>query len=98
MFNFGNLKDKDETNYIESMVTGFIKKIFENEKNKNIVQNLVDFEKKCIKICHNYLKANNDISIVSLREVNRFNIFLEFFFEYIKKKRDEKTLKKYKKE
>ena len=31
----------------------------------------------------NFVKKNNDASIVSLREVNRFNIFLEFFFNYL---------------
>ena len=103
MFNFGNLKEKDEEDYIESMVTGTIKKILKKEENNKILQNLeknttllqslIDFEKKCVKICHIFLKENNDISIVSLREVNRFNVFLEFFFYYIINRKKQKQLK-----
>ena len=97
VFNFGSLKDKDEEDYIESMVSGTIKKIFakfKNEEEQNKKVELIDFVKKTVKKCHNYLKKNNDISIVSLREVNRFNVFLNFFFYYIiNRKRDEEILK-----
>ena len=44
------------------------------------------------KICQKFMKENNDISIVSLREVNRFNVFLRFFLDYIIKRKDDKNL------
>ena len=36
----------------------------------------------------NFIRENNDISIVSLKEIKRFNIFYDFFFDYLRKKRE----------
>ena len=36
---------------------------------------------------HNFIRKKNDISSVSLREIRRFNIFYEFFFDYLMKKK-----------
>ena len=91
VFNFEALKEKDEYNYIESMISVVVNKIF--EKNKNLNNNckikLISIETDCVSICQKFMKTNNDISIVSLREVNRFNIFLEFFLEYIIKRKNQ---------
>ena len=38
-------------------------------------------------ICHNFIRKYNEISSVSLREIRRFNIFYEFFYDYIKLKK-----------
>ena len=92
IFNFGTLKDEDEEKYIKSMVTGSINKIFNNEKKElDQIKSLIQIGTKCVKLCHNYLKCNNDVSIVSLREINRYNIFVEFFVKYyiIKQKENE---------
>ena len=94
VFNFGALKEKDEYNYIESMISVVVNKIF--EKNKNLNNNykikLISIETDCVSICQQFMKANNDISIVSLREVNRFNIMFEFFIEYINQRKNNKEL------
>ena len=94
VFNFGALKEKDEYNYIERMISGVVNKIF--EKNKNLTINcknkLISIETDCVDICQKFMKKNNDISIVSLREVNRFNIMFEFFIEYINQRKNNKEL------
>ena len=94
VFNFGALKEKDEYNYIESMISVVVNKIF--EKNKNLNNNskikLISIETDCVSICQKFMKTNNDISIVSLREVNRFNIMFEFFIEYINQRKNNKEL------
>ena len=93
VFNFGSLKDKDEVKYIESMISEATKELSikynlgENEKKE-----LIKFGTKCVNICHNYMKQNNDISIVSLREVNRYNVFFKFFFEYIINRKNNENL------
>ena len=38
---------------------------------------------ECISIAQNFVKENNDVSVVSLREVNRFLIFFKFFVKFI---------------
>ena len=88
VFNFGSLKGKDETKYIESMIKGASKKLFEEMKDKIPLnemeeKQLIHVQKVCVNICQNYMKANNDISIVSLREVKRFNIFFKTFVNYL---------------
>ena len=94
VFNFGSLKDKDEEKYIESMISGTTKELSQKYNlEENDVKDLINFGTKCVKKCHNYMKQNNDISIVSLREVNRYNVFFKFFFEYIvNRKNNEKLL------
>ena len=86
VFNFGSLKEKDELTYIKSMVEGVTSEIFDKIKDINLLGEKFEFIKKeteCVQICQNYMKKKNDVSIVSLREVNRFNIFVQFFFEYL---------------
>ena len=81
VFDFGNLQAKDEEKYIERMVTGNIQK-FNDEKE------LIDIAKRSVIIAQNYVRELNDISSVSLREVRRFGILLEWFVSYLKKKKD----------
>ena len=84
VFNFGSLKEADENNYIKNMIYRTFNKLFEKlDKKEKEKEKLINVGNECVKICHNYMKENNDISIVSLREVNRFNFFFEFFVNYI---------------
>ena len=93
VFNFGSLKDEDEEKYIRSMIEGSINQIIKKFKNKIKEKDIiVDRGTKCVKLCHNYLKDNNDVSIVSLREVNRYNLFVEFFLDYIIKRREKNNI------
>ena len=83
VFNFGSLKPDDEFAYIKSMVRKNVYKIFEKEKNNKLKEELIKIETNCVKLCQDFVKKNNYASIVSLREINRFNIFLEFFSNYL---------------
>ena len=38
----------------------------------------------------NFIRTRNDVSSVSLREIRRFNIFYEFFFEHLRKRKEMK--------
>ena len=94
VFNFGSLKEKDELEYIKSMISGTTNKLIEKYKDKNLLKEkdkIINVEKISVELCQKFMKQNNDISIVSLREVNRFNIFLEFFLEYIIKRKNDKN-------
>ena len=90
VFNFGSLKEKDEFIYIQSMVEGVTSDLFEQIKDPDLLKekfNFIKMETECVQLCQNYMKKNNDVSIVSLREVNRFNVFVKFFFEYLLKRK-----------
>ena len=94
VFNFGSLKPNDEKRYIESMILETIHKIFEkiNNNNEDEKKKLITIETECVESCQNYMKNNNDISVVSLREVNRYNVFVEFFVDYLSKRKNNKDL------
>ena len=94
VFNFGSLKEDDEFTYIESMVGKVANELFSQIKDNNILREKQNFLKnvtKCVKKCQNFMKKNNDVSIVSLREVNRYNIFFKFFYDYLIKRKNEKN-------
>ena len=76
VFNFGSLKENDELEYIKSMVSGTTNKLIEKLNDRNLSKEkdkIINVETKSVELCQKYMKQNNDISIVSLREVNRFN-------------------------
>ena len=90
VFNFGSLKEKDEFTYIESMIEKVTDELFYQINDENILKektNFLKMETECVKICQNFMKKNNDVSIVSLREVNRYNIFFKYFYGYLMKKK-----------
>ena len=96
VFDFGNLSSKDEEKYINNMIQGPI----DNINNKSIpikpmyLDNIKKLAKDLISESQNFIRKNNDISSVSLREIRRFNIFLEFFYESLSfKKRNSEKLK-----
>ena len=93
VFDFGNLTPEDEENYIKCMIRESLERKF-NENRGNFkdsdLKKLINITKDMIVICHNFIRKYNEISSVSLREIRRFNIFYEFFYEYIKiKKKNE---------
>ena len=87
VFNFGNLKLEDEKKYIESMASQTTKSFFKNYESdsneKELCDELIKMEIDCISTAQNFVKENNDVSVVSLREVNRFLIFFKFFVGFI---------------
>ena len=79
VFNFGCLRDKEEKNYIRSI----IQKLFDEED-----ENLHELTTEAISNCHRFLRDSfrYEPSIVSLREVTRFKTCVEFFMDYYLKK------------
>ena len=92
VFDFGNLTPEDEKSYIKSMISQVIEKYFE-DKNCNDCIELKNLSVNSIVQSQNFIRSKNDVSSVSLREVRRFNIFYEFFVEYLLKKKNNKIEK-----
>ena len=88
VFDFGNLSSEDEKRYIESMVSSTIKKTYGNNLNKSDFNRIQKLAVDTIVESQNFIRDNNEISAVSLREIRRFNIFFEFFYKYINDKKN----------
>ena len=58
---------------------------YPNKENKDYIK---VFTKTLESICdcHNFIRDQYDASSVSLREIRRFNIFFQFFLDYLKNK------------
>ena len=76
VFDFGSVSPKDEKSYIENMVS---KKIYNNK--------LISFATELIIVAQNFVRKNNGIASVSLREIMRFREFYEFFWIILIKRR-----------
>ena len=72
VFDFGSLNSDDEKKYIKHMVKDII-----NEEDLSI------FTTELISTAQNFIRDNNGVSSVSLREIRRFIIFYEFFMKYL---------------
>ena len=84
---FGKLKASDEKEYIKSMVKSTMESYSVYYlKNKKEFDYLINMQTECISIAHNFLKIQNDVSIVSLREVNRFLELFKYFENFIQKR------------
>ena len=94
VFDFGSLTPEQEEKYIERMVHN--NNIFHNNKviKENILNKVKELAKKMIIESQNFIRESNDVSSVSLREISRFNIFLEFFYNHLlyKKNNAEKLM------
>ena len=96
VFNFGSLDKEDEKKYIKSMVVEPIQNLYLKDKNKEKkkklnnekIRRLIELAIKGIADSQNYVRDNNDVSSVSLREIRRFSIFYTFFADYLNKKKE----------
>ena len=94
VFDFGNLNSKDEENYIKCIINESIEKIYkiykpQKEINSNeILEKLKQLASEMIIEAQNFIREFNDKSSVSLREIRRFNIFYEFFCDYLKRRKE----------
>ena len=87
VFYFGDIDIKDIKKYMERMIKQSLKKKFnENRGNlkKSDLKKLIEFAEEMLFICHIFIRNHNDYSAVSLREIRRFIIFYEFFYDFIK--------------
>jgi hypothetical protein len=90
VFDFGNLTPKDEEDYIRCMIKEVINKKYykgatpkeEKDEDEKLIK-LKDFAKDMIATSQNFIREFYDKSTVSLREIRRFNIFYEFFYDYL---------------
>ena len=73
VFDFGSIDPDDEKAYIEAMIKGSI-------------HNEIELAKNLIIEAQNFVRNNNEVSSVSLREIKRFTEFYEFFLDYYDKK------------
>ena len=79
VFSFGPLQGNEEKKYIKII----IHRLFIKEEEK-----LYDLTTESISQCHIFLRKSfgNDPTVVSLREIERFNACVEFFEDYFTKK------------
>jgi len=64
------------------------KDIKKDDKKTNVELNqLNNLAQEMVIHAHRFIKRYNDKSVVSLREIRRFNIFYEFFYDYLQKRK-----------
>ena len=95
VIDFGNVSDKDEKKYIRCIIKEAINnKYYKGEKPKDEkkediqLTKLKDLASAMIIESQNYIREFSDRSAVSLRDIRRFNIFYEFFYDYLKKRKE----------
>ena len=95
VFDFGSLNEEDEKKYIKCIIKEAINNIYYKGKKPldekfedNSLKKLKKLASDMIIDAHNFIKTFNDKSAVSLREIRRFNIFYEFFYDYLKKRKE----------
>ncbi len=89
IFDFGNLKEEEEKKYINSFVDSFLFTSFnknkeikkKEENNTEIYEEIFEIISKAVFYCQKFIRENSEISSVSLREIERFKKFFEFFFD-----------------
>ena len=92
VFDFGSLTEKQENDYIRCIIKESIEKIYYiNNKSQLKIEDkkIYDLKKLAgdmIIEAHKFIRKFSDKSAVSLREIRRFNIFYEFFYDYLKKR------------
>ena len=89
VYDFASLDEETEKHYISKIIEPSIKKI--SNKCKEDYRKEDDIKGKAIKLifeAQKFIRDNYDKSSVSLREIRRYNIFYEFFFGYLKDKKE----------
>ena len=89
IFDFGSLQAEDEKKYITNTIISIIDKM----KKENIIGDIAEKDLTSIRndiintivICHEFIREKYDKSSVSMREIRRFGIFLEYFIKNIDK-------------
>ena len=91
VFDFGKVSEENEKKYIKSIIKKSQNEFFDKYKsasyNKDDFDKIYDLAIKMIIESQNFIRDKNDVSSVSLREIRRFNIFFEFFCDYLLKKK-----------
>ena len=90
VFDFGNLRDEDEEKYINKFVDSFMNSRFSKSNNFNY-SNILEMICKAVYTSQKFIKKFSEISSVSLREIKRFRLFFEFFFNITKRRNEFST-------
>ena len=90
VFDFGNLKDEDEKKYIQKFVHSFLDNRFSKSNNENYAK-ILDIIIEAVHTCQKFIRENSEISSVSLREIQRFSLFFEFFYNITLERNEFKT-------
>ena len=90
VFDFGNVKDEDEKKYIVKFVNTFLNEKFSITNSYNYTK-IFEIVISAVYEAQKYIRKNSEISAVSLRELRRFKIFFEFFFEKTKERKEFKN-------
>ena len=82
IFDFGNLREEEEKKYINSFIQSFLSNSFsQGENNVKIYDNIFEIICDSVYECQTFIRDNSEISSVSLREIQRFKKFFEFFLD-----------------
>ena len=98
IFDFGSLQEKDEEKYIMNTIISILDKM----QKDNIITDINEGDLKHIRDdiidsivkCHNFIRGKYDQSSVSMREIRRFGIFLEYFVKNIDSKKKYNSMQK----
>ena len=90
VFDFGNVKDEDEKKYIRKFVNTFLNERFSTTNYENFTK-ILEIIITAVHEAQKFIRTNSEISAVSLREIRRFKIFFEFFFNITKKREEFKN-------
>ena len=90
VFDFGNVKDEDEKKYIRKFVNTFLNDRFSTTNMENFTQ-ILEIIISSVYEAQKFIRKNSEISAVSLREIKRFKIFFEFFFDRTKNREEFKN-------
>ena len=87
VFDFGNVNDEDEKKYINKFVDTFLNEKFSvnNQVNYSKILSIIVY---AVYEAQKFIRINSEISAVSLREIKRFKIFFEFFFNITKTRKE----------
>ena len=100
IFDFGSLQEDDEKKYIQNTIISILEKIKKEKIIGNISDNdLIEIRKDIVNsivICHNFIREKYDKSAVSMREIRRFGIFLEYFIQNIDQEKKLSIMRKMK--
>ena len=93
VFDFGNVKEEDEEKYIRKFMNTFLKDKFSinGEKGNDNFSKILEIIVSSVHLAQKFIRENSEISSVSLREIKRFRIFFEFFFNILKDREEFKN-------
>ena len=89
VYDFASLDEEVEKDYISKIIDPSINNVLNSCKGKcTKKKEITDLTIKMIFEAQKFIRENYDKSSVSLREIKRYNIFYEFFFNYLNKKKE----------